>query len=73
MADMLYRWNYIPFSAGPHICPGQEFALTEVSYTMVRLLQTFRDIRPADDSEWAEKLGLALAVRSGCKVCLTAV
>jgi hypothetical protein len=38
---------------------------------MVRLLQTFSDMKAADDSEWAEKLGLALAVRSGCKVNLT--
>ena len=34
-------WNYIPFNGGPRICLGQNFALTEMGYTMVRLLQRF--------------------------------
>lgn len=33
--------NYIPFNAGPRICIGQQFALTEMSYTLVRLFQRF--------------------------------
>jgi len=34
-------WQYIPFNGGPRICIGQQFALTEMGYTIVRLLQRF--------------------------------
>ncbi|KAG9671044.1 putative cytochrome 52A4, partial [Aureobasidium melanogenum] len=34
-------WTYIPFNGGPRICIGQQFALTEVAYTVVRILQTY--------------------------------
>jgi cytochrome P450 len=68
---MFDRWNYVPFGGGPHLCPGQQFALIEIAYTMVRLLQTFCDMKPGDDSVWAEKIGLVVSVRSGCKVILT--
>ncbi|OHF04154.1 cytochrome P450 [Colletotrichum orchidophilum] len=37
-------WNYIPFSGGPRICLGQQFALTESAYLLVRLLQRFKSI-----------------------------
>ncbi|KAF4122603.1 Cytochrome P450 [Geosmithia morbida] len=33
--------DYIPFNAGPRICVGQQFALTEMSYVLCRLLQRF--------------------------------
>ncbi|KHN98505.1 cytochrome P450 52A11 [Metarhizium album ARSEF 1941] len=33
--------QYIPFNAGPRICIGQQFALTEMSYVLVRMLQRF--------------------------------
>ncbi|KAL8959416.1 MAG: hypothetical protein Q9193_003720 [Seirophora villosa] len=34
-------WQYIPFNGGPRICIGQQFALTEIGYTTVRILQRF--------------------------------
>lgn len=34
-------WSYIPFNGGPRICIGQQFALAEVAYTVVRMLQRF--------------------------------
>lgn len=37
-------WSYIPFNGGPRICIGQQFALTEASYAIVRLLQSFSEI-----------------------------
>lgn len=37
-------WTYIPFNGGPRICIGQQFALTEMAYTVVRILQTYRDV-----------------------------
>ncbi|KND90434.1 Cytochrome P450 52A1 [Tolypocladium ophioglossoides CBS 100239] len=33
--------EYIPFNAGPRICIGQQFALTEMSYVLVRMFQRF--------------------------------
>ncbi|GKT55949.1 cytochrome P450 [Colletotrichum tofieldiae] len=37
-------WNYVPFSGGPRICLGQQFALTEAGYLLVRLLQRFKSM-----------------------------
>lgn len=42
------NWEYLPFNGGPRICLGQQFALTETAFTLVRILQTFRDIEPMD-------------------------
>ncbi|KAK5125177.1 hypothetical protein LTR85_000853 [Meristemomyces frigidus] len=39
-------WEYLPFNGGPRICIGQQFALTEASYVIVRLLQRFDKITP---------------------------
>ncbi|KAK5107427.1 hypothetical protein LTR62_001288 [Meristemomyces frigidus] len=39
-------WEYLPFNGGPRICIGQQFALTEASYVVVRLLQRFDAIEP---------------------------
>lgn len=37
-------WTYIPFNGGPRICIGQQFALTEMGYTLVRVLQRFERV-----------------------------
>jgi cytochrome P450 len=37
-------WTYVPFNGGPRICIGQQFALTEMGYTLVRLLQSFETV-----------------------------
>ena len=37
-------WTYIPFNGGPRICIGQQFALTEMGYTLVRLFQRFETV-----------------------------
>lgn len=47
-------WSYAPFNGGPRICIGQQFALTEAGYIIVRLLQRYDaveglDIDPARD------------------------
>ncbi|KAL4063269.1 cytochrome P450 [Scleroderma yunnanense] len=51
---------FVPFNAGPRICLGQQFAYNEVSYFLVRFLQTFSSISLAEDvqttppAEWTE-------------------
>ncbi|KAK2012508.1 cytochrome P450 [Colletotrichum eremochloae] len=64
-------WNYIPFSGGPRTCLGQQFALTEAAYLIVRLLQRF------DGMEWLgpegkprKDLHLTMAPKDGVKVRL---
>ncbi|TDZ14802.1 Cytochrome P450 52A9 [Colletotrichum orbiculare MAFF 240422] len=34
-------WSYIPFHGGPRICLGQQFALMEMSYVLVRVFQRY--------------------------------
>lgn len=63
-------WAYLPFSGGPRICIGQNFALTECMFVLVRLLQRY-DIDKRDDEPWREKLGITCVGLGGCKVGLT--
>jgi len=44
-------WEYLPFNGGPRICLGQQYALTEAAYTVVRILQRFKGMELAKDKE----------------------
>ena len=44
-------WSYIPFNGGPRICVGQQFALTEIGYTIVRILQRFERIERCETTQ----------------------
>ncbi|WEW59052.1 hypothetical protein PRK78_004520 [Emydomyces testavorans] len=63
-------WEYLPFNGGPRICLGQQLALTEASYTTIRLMQRFRNIESRDPHPWTECLTLTCASAYGAKVAL---
>lgn len=63
-------WGYLPFNGGPRVCLGQEFALLEAQYTVVRLLQKFETIEMAAEKPFKFPIGeesqvLTLVVSSG--------
>jgi cytochrome P450 len=62
-------WGYLPFNGGPRICVGQQFALTEASYTIVRLCQEYR-IEDREGGEWIPKVALTTACGNGVKVVM---
>jgi cytochrome P450 len=43
-------WEYLPFNGGPRICIGQQFALTEAGYVLVRLCQRFEEVQGVGNS-----------------------
>ncbi|ORY05064.1 cytochrome P450 [Clohesyomyces aquaticus] len=43
-----FGFDYLPFNAGPRICIGQQFALAEIAYLTVRLLQKFDSVDGPD-------------------------
>ncbi|CBF69707.1 protein CYP656A1 [Aspergillus nidulans FGSC A4] len=63
-------WGFLPFSGGPRICLGQQKALTEAVYVVVRMVQTFCDIEARDERPWREQMGLVLSSYYGVKVGL---
>ncbi|KAK9234456.1 cytochrome P450 [Lipomyces kononenkoae] len=46
-----WSWEYLPFNGGQRICLGQQYALTEAGYTIVRLLQEFDTLESTEPPE----------------------
>ncbi|KAI1812703.1 cytochrome P450 [Poronia punctata] len=63
--------EYLPFNAGPRICIGQQFALTEMAFITFRLLQAFSAIDRRDDRPPIQKLGVNLSMLYGVQVGMT--
>ena len=64
-------WQYLPFLGGPRICLGQQFALTETGFLLVRLLHEFEAIEPVDRDEMRKMkkgLGVTMWPQDGAKV-----
>jgi cytochrome P450 len=65
-------WTYIPFNGGPRICIGQQFALTEMGYTVVRILQQFSRVEDRSGGEFPGwKTDIVLQPANGVKVAFT--
>lgn len=65
-------WAFLPFNGGPRICLGQQFALTEASYVIVRLLQTFKNIKSFDtDYPPAKMTHLTMCLLDGAHIAMT--
>lgn len=64
-------YEYLPFNAGPRICIGQQFALTQMALITFRLLQAFKAIERRDDRPPIQKLGVNLSMMYGCLVSVT--
>ncbi len=60
-----HGWEYIPFGGGPRTCLGQQFALTETAYVVVRLLQRFEEMENLDPSPLQHRLSLTDCSRTG--------
>lgn len=55
-------WQYVPFNGGPRICIGQNFALAEIGYTLIRICQRYERIEYA--GRWEEQFHKAEIVGS---------
>lgn len=45
------NWGYLPFNEGPCICLGMGFAITEVAYVVVGILQKFPESALPEDEK----------------------
>lgn len=63
-----HGWEYLPFNGGPRICLGQQFALTEAGYVVVRLLQKFDALEGFADAEIGYRMTLTCAPAHGVKL-----
>jgi cytochrome P450 len=62
-------WAYLPFNGVPRVCLGQQSALIDASYVVVRLVQHFARIEPRG-GVFRESIALTLSHADGMKVAL---
>ncbi|KAL2136397.1 hypothetical protein VTI74DRAFT_3831 [Chaetomium olivicolor] len=70
-SDLRVSWEYIPFSGGPRICPGQQFALTQIAYTLFKFFRVFRAIEARDSGPLLARASLTISFPHGCLVSVT--
>ena len=71
-------WAFLPFNDGPRVCLGKDLALVEATYGIVRVIQTFPNIRLGLDhrkvngscSDERHALTFVLASADGCIVAV---
>ena len=62
-------WTYVPFNGGPRICQGQQFALAEIGFVVVRVLQHFDRVTPGFEGD--VPLKTVLVMQPGVPLDLT--
>lgn len=66
------RWEYLPFSGGPRTCIGQQFALTQMSYVVTRILQKYEAVEARDERPMAQNMSTTTSLLNGCWVAFKA-
>ncbi|RLV90190.1 Cytochrome P450 52A11 [Spathaspora sp. JA1] len=63
-------WAFLPFNGGPRICLGQQFALTEASYVIARLAQTYSKLSLEPGTEYPPKklVHLTMCLQDGVPI-----
>ncbi|RAL01349.1 cytochrome P450 [Aspergillus ibericus CBS 121593] len=66
-------WHFVPFNGGPRICLGQQFALVEMGYTLVRILQVYGGVRALpgrgmEDVHGEVRLRFEITLNPGCEL-----
>ncbi|KAF2436084.1 cytochrome P450 [Tothia fuscella] len=61
-------WAYIPFNGGPRLCVGQQFALTEMAYTVARIMQNFDRFESRMDKHPGLQTDIVLMPSTGVQV-----
>ncbi|KAI1636650.1 cytochrome P450 [Biscogniauxia mediterranea] len=69
--NLRLTFEYLPFNAGPRICIGQQFALTQLAMVTFRLLQAFPTIERRDDRPPIQRLGVNTSMLYGTWVSMT--
>jgi cytochrome P450 len=64
-------YEYLPFGAGPRICPGQQLSMFWMAYTLVRIVKQFKQVQNRDPVyEFIEEQRIVVSSRNGIKVGL---
>lgn len=64
-------WEFVPFSGGPRVCLGQQYALNEAGFVLVQLLRRFDKLEALDMTGKIKKgLTIVLSPGDGVKVRL---
>ncbi|KAK3383593.1 cytochrome P450 [Lasiosphaeria ovina] len=64
-------WDFVPFSGRPRICPGQQFAITQIAYTRFKIFSVSKKVESRDLAPPRLQASATLSFRDGCYIGLT--
>ena len=68
------NWQYEPFLGGMRMCPARNQVITQLSYLLVRVVQSFQAVENRDSVwEYKEKSKMTIESQNGVKVVLIPV